>query len=195
MDLAAASRLATPTHTRRRGLARLRWEHRKSSGQQSTIGRVAMDQNRSLLRPKDRNSVLSAVNRALSVVSELSKGPNGLPFFVGVCPLFRTNSESPRDTPRVHDATRDTYMFYLWHLCCIRKNEALTARLLHAQTQTQKGRPRALPRARPFPYRPLLSASREYHPSPADRTGQSVIWPVHRLGMPPLQPWKCLGDR
>ena len=63
---------------------------------------VAKDQNRSLLRLKDRNSVLIADNQALRLVGNALKGvcrSAGHPFLRRVfTTLFRTKVENPEST-------------------------------------------------------------------------------------------------
>ena len=131
-------------------------------------------------------------------------------FFVGFSPPSSGQKwKTPRARSPGHDATRSTRhtrtkpKFRLWRLCCHRKKETLTGRLLgfslHKHTHTKTAYARAPPpphaAARPFPYRPLLTAPRDYDPSPIGRIGQTQTWPVHCLGMPPRQPGQCLAGR
>ena len=122
------------------------------------------------------------------------------PRFLRVSPSSGQMRKTPRARPPGHDATGSTRhtgktQIFTSDPSAVTEGMKPSQGGLSLHKHKHAKSPRAPPHARPFPYRPLLSAHWGYHPSPLGRTGYTQTWPAHCLGMPPRQPGQCLADR
>ena len=133
---------------------------------------VAKDQNRSLLALSDRNSVLTADKPTLRLVGISSKRC-AKPPFLRVSPSSGQNWKLPSARSLGHGATRSKEhaahsgkpkFSSLTPLLSLKERNPHREASPCKNINTQKG-PRAPQHARPFPYRTLLSAPRDYYPS------------------------------